>query len=133
MANGNVQEARSLFDRWVSKTEDILLDQLSEKKIGITEDLRNSLRSEIVNVGDGFMVGRFYFLQRGRFVDMGAGRGSESNSRGEGLKVGRKARRAKPWYSKPFYGRLNALQGAIGAQLSEQVISNIKGALKSVT
>jgi hypothetical protein len=78
----------------------------------------------------------FSFLKEGRFVDMGAGRGSKIESQKGNREIitgkARKTRKPKKWYSRPFYGRLYALQGVMGANISEQAISAVLDPLKAI-
>jgi hypothetical protein len=128
--------ARALFltSDWAKRTEVILKDQIKKQGIGVTDGLYNSIRSKVFEKADMMIEAQFNFLREGRFVDMGAGRGKiESQEGNKALLTGGKAtggRKAKKWYSRPFYGRLYALNGVIGAAISEQVVKSIIGELK---
>jgi hypothetical protein len=70
---------------------------------------------------------------------MGAGRGRgkdlavklESSTTNREIIRSRGLTRIKPakWYSKPFYGRLNMLQGVIGMKVMEQSIQSVRNQL----
>jgi len=55
-------------------------------------------------------------------VDMGAGKQSTQ----ENYRLISTGRKPKKWYSPIFFGRLGKLRGAIGYQMSEQVIQSIR-------
>ncbi len=119
-----------LFSRWLTKTEAILRHELRKRKIGVTDDLFKELTTDIQVRGQAVLEGNLTMLTRGRFIDMGVGRGhSLGGSRGSfDLDSGRtrKGRKPKKWYSRPWHGRLHSLYGAIGYSLVEQSIASIK-------
>lgn len=101
--------------------------------IGESDDLRNSLSSNMKRLATGYLEGEISFLERGRFVDMGSGRGYSfgRSTRGDmDLQEGRhkKGRKPKKWYGKVFYGRLNDLQGAVGLKLMDAVTEALRQA-----
>ncbi|MFY0628680.1 MAG: hypothetical protein JXR07_20475 [Reichenbachiella sp.] len=105
-----------IFQKWVSTTEEVFRSELSKRGIGITDQLLRSLKSSVTVMAEGYVKGEFQFLTRGRFVDMGAGRGRPTNQRGS---------KAKRWYSPALYGRLNDLDGIIGYTIMEMAINTI--------
>lgn len=134
MADG-LGDTEVFFSRWVKRTEEILVGQLAAKKIGVTDDLKRSVQSRMITMADGYLRGEFMFMERGRFVDMGAGRGSNTDRSlydMDDAYTNRKKRKPKKWYSRPFYGRLNDLEGAIGYAIMEQAIDEVKRPLKEV-
>lgn len=123
----------SLFRRWLDKTEGLLIQQLSKKKIGVTHELRKQMHKDLRARGMGYLEGEISMLTRGRYVDMGVGRGHSLSGSSRGsfdLDSGRKGRKPKKWYSRTFYGRLHDLYGAIGYELAEQTLSSIKQSIK---
>jgi hypothetical protein len=136
-------EVSQLFDRWLSRTEDIMRSRISEMGIGSyrgkrgPDELLRSLSTQMRSLGQGYLEGSITFLERGRFVDMGSGRGysfGQSIRGSHDLETGRskrKGRRPKKWYGKVFYGRLNDLQGAVGYTMMEGVMSTLKKELQS--
>ncbi len=127
-------EVESLLAGWLAKNEEIFRDSLRTKKVGDTDELYNSFRHEIKRLAQGFLEGSHSFAVRGRFVDMGAGRGSDqslSNKQSYNWTEGRsKGRKPKKWYSPAFYGRLNTLEGAVGLRLMETAIETVKNVVK---
>ncbi|REE01106.1 hypothetical protein [Marinoscillum furvescens] len=118
----------------MNKTEGLLIQQLVRQGIGVTHELRKQLHQELRSKGEGYLEGEFTMLTYGRYVDMGVGRGKSLGMSTRGsldLDKGRKARKPKKWYSKTFYGRLYDLYGAIGYQISQEVLSGIKEPLKA--
>lgn len=138
MAEGKIEEMRSYVTSWADRTDDILLTTMKRLGIGVTDELYNSVRSKVYTMA-GDMVGyELTFLLHGRFRDMGVGRGRskgisskiESTSSNRRIIQGKGSKPAK-WFARPFYGRLNALEGALGFALMEQAISSITKPLKN--
>ena len=131
-------EVSALFERWLTRTEEIMRQRISQMDIGSypgkkgPDELLRSLSSRMRDLGSGYLEGSFSFLERGRFVDMGSGRGYSFGQSIRGthdLETGRrknKGRRPKKWYGKVFYGRLNDLQGAVGYTMMENVLETLK-------
>lgn len=120
-------ETEKFFRRWVRITEQHLMQSLDRHKIHYTGDLKKGLRARISDRGDKLLA-EFYFKSYGRFVDMGVGSMFESTESNRDIILGE--RKSKPWYSKPFFGRLNNLRGAIGYQMMEQVVREERKALE---
>ena len=119
-------ETEVFFDQWLRRTVDIMEGRIRDIDIGESDELRNSLKTSIKRLAQGYLEGEITFLERGRFVDMGSGRGYSfgRSTRGDhDLQEGRhkKGRKPKKWYGKVFYGRLNDLQGAVGLKLMDAV------------
>lgn len=126
-------ELQQLFSRWIKRTDEVLHHELNRRGIGVSDDLDESIKSEMAHLAEGYLEGRFSFLVRGRFVDMGAGRGYTAGGNRTGSELGdrRSKRKPKQWYSRPFFGRLNDLEGAVGFAIMEQAIDSIVQPLKS--
>jgi hypothetical protein len=91
--------------------------------------LYNSLRSKVYQIAGESIGADLSFLLRGRFVDMGAGRLKiESTNSNRDILASRKP---KKWYSRTFFGRLHALNGMVGANISEQAIKAVIEPLKA--
>lgn len=137
LAKETFDDVEQFFSNWLKHNEEIFRDEIKDKAIGDKNELARSFNHELKRLGEGFLEGGHFFLTRGRFVDMGVGRGHgrgalTSSSRSEGWSRGRKGRKPKKWYSPAFYGRLNDLMGATGARISEQAIRNIKEEFKII-
>ncbi|GAB2553322.1 hypothetical protein [Rufibacter soli] len=128
MADSNFDGVYGLVSSWAEKTDSILERQLAIHKVGITKELLDSIKAKVYRKAGEMIEYDLSFLMRGRFRDMGAGRPRKVESMETNRKM-LKTRKPVPIYARPFYGRLNALQGAIGFKISEQaiaaVISNI--------
>jgi hypothetical protein len=130
-------EVYQLVERWLNKTVMYHHEAIDKLKVKDTAALRRSVRAELSKLADGYLEGKLFFDEHGRFVDMGSGRGysfGKKTNRGRfDMEVGRKSRmrerKPRKWYSKVFYGRLNDLQGALGYKLMEQAISSVKDEL----
>ena len=75
-------------------------------------------------------TGKLIFLEYGRFVDMGVGRGKRladvAAEKPSLNKLQRRARKRKQIYSKIAYGKLNGLMGDLMYGLTEETIAEIK-------
>lgn len=109
MANHENQQAfiAQLVDEWSDTVATRVLESLNKKRIGITDELRQSVKGQArANVGE------LLFKEYGRFRDMGAGSGwnkgieTRSGNRQRYLKQGRKPNK---FYSKVAYGTLSGL------------------------
>jgi len=122
------KEAEALFRRWLKETEEGLLYELRRQKVEDTRKLRQTLRTRLAREGK-MLRGEVLFLDRGRFVDMGVGRGQKISQLSKRRKSQR-SRNPKPWYSRAAYGRLNTLAGALGIEFSEQIMKSISDTIK---
>lgn len=115
-----------LADEWAKRTDALLHANLKKLNIGITDELYSSLQHQVYQKGADIVGIDISFLLRGRFVDMGAGAGYKKGAF-EGIQSNREklTRKPKKWYSKTFYGRLNALMGVTGASVSETAVQAI--------
>ena len=131
-AVSRLQEVESFLRNWQEKTKAILLRELKKQGVGVTDELYRELHNELEKKAEGYFNLSLIMLRRGRFVDMGVGRGvplervKAQRDRSRGAK---RKRRAKKWYSRAFYGRLNDLQGAIGFKMMEEVNELIASAI----
>ena len=126
--NALEKEAEQILRRWLEGTEEALLYEIGRKRIGISRELRNTLKADISKLGS-LLRSEVAFLDRGRFVDMGVGRGQKVAQLSQRPKSLR-SRRPKPFYSPTVYGRLDMLAGALGIEFSEQFLSSMKENLK---
>ena len=118
---------KELLKNWTARTAQLFKSNQTKYNIGKTSSLLNSIQGRTQQTQEDQLTASFQFLETGRFVDMGVGKGTKFaeaslNKRGSYTK----GRVPKKWYSRTFYGRLNALQGAIGFSFMEQSISSIK-------
>ena len=122
------QEVEAILARWLERTEEALLYEMRRQRIGITRQLRQTLKTRLFK--DGQLIrGEILFLDRGRFVDMGVGRGqkiAQLSKRPKSLR----SRRPKRFYSPTTYGRLSMLAGALGIEFSEQFLGAMRETLK---
>lgn len=122
-------ETLDVLTSWMKRTEVIFHREIARLRIGDTTNLDKSIEQEVRQRGQATLEGAFEFLMRGRFVDMGAGKGARKLETREGnrmlLQKG-KGRRPKKWYSRAFWGRLNDLQGVLGYRMMESSIDAVK-------
>lgn len=136
MAEGKIGEVEKYVRSWKDKTDQVLKDMLIRYDVGYTEELFKSIRGKVYKMSSDRIGYDLGFMKHGRFRDMNVGRGRkknlslkiESTSSNRRIIAGKAPKGLKPakWFSKPFYGRLNALQGAIGYSMMEQAILSVK-------
>lgn len=135
----NYSRVLAFVRAWDSRTLDVLLGSLRKQQVGDTEELAKSVRTLIETLGDGNIRWQLFFQTVGRFVDMGSGRGVKMGRRTRatpgvddyGLafrerRTKKKQRKPKKWYSRPVYGRLNALMGAVAATMAEMAVNGVR-------
>jgi hypothetical protein len=118
-----LQKVENLLSNWQEKTKAILLRELKKQGIGDTDALYNELAHDMEKKAEGYFNLNLHMLRRGRFIDMGVGRGitiDRVKAQRDKSRGAKRKRRAKKWYSRAFYGRLNDLQGAIGFKMMEE-------------
>lgn len=123
---------RDTVDGWAHYAIVEFQKALDKQKIGITRQLFNSFKKQLqANRGDVMAV-MIRFLQYGRFVDMGVGRGlaayeRDSNranlvgARAYGANVPYVKRRPKKWYSKTRWAQMMRLQELLARDLDEDI------------
>jgi len=118
----NFKEVFNLSRRWLARTKEVLARERNKLGVDDTLELKQSVKTRQEN---NFPMIKLLLLMklRGRFVDMGAGRNYRKIQSMENNRS-RIRRRPKKWYSRPFYGRLNDLQGAIGYKMMEQALES---------
>lgn len=136
MASNPIDEVRSYVQAWADRTDQVLLQMMKRFGVGITEELFKSVRSDVYARASDMIGYELRFLTYGRFRDMnvGRGRGKDLSLKFESTTTnreiihgkGRKRLKTAKWYSRPFYGRLNALEGALGISMMEQSIRAVK-------
>lgn len=126
-------EAEKFFDETLAFVEDYhnkgtkeaILKAVDRMKVGAKgqgmQDLKLSVRTEVRQSGTT-IIGETFFLTYGRFRDMGTG----SGGRGAGK------RRPAPFYSKPYYARLNALMGVVNVKVAETAAETVMSKLNDI-
>ena len=125
------QEAERIFFKWLERTGQVLDGEIDRLDVKDSKELKKSLKFRLFRISADVIGGEISFLIRGRFVDMGAGRKKKVDAFSEREDFGRRrrkqiGRKPKKWYSPAFFGRINDLQGALGFQLMEQALTEIK-------
>ena len=131
--NGIRQELLEYVTEWARLTEERLQDRVKSWRATDTEALLNSIRLEVYERSAGLLGVDVSFLTYGRYVDMGVGRGHGRQAarvtreayRERHEAAPRRVRRAKKWYGRTFYGRLNALSDVVATQLVDESIDTI--------
>jgi len=137
-------ELLQLIDKWLDIVVDQLHNALDEYDIGkLDGDLWKSITGSIVSSGGSVQEVIVKFMQYGRFVDMGVGKGMPIGSQ---RKLGKKQysknrngsgqllshnRKSKPWYSKTKYREIARLRELMADSLSDQAFSVIEGAIRT--
>jgi hypothetical protein len=116
---------------WAPWIHGRLLSEFSKMDIGVTEELLHSLGYKVFTQS-GLDGGKYElsFLEYGRMLDMGVGRGVSSsiaaNARAYRKASDHKIRQAKKWYSKTTYGGLNRLIRMVIDGYQPAIINTIK-------
>lgn len=119
---------------WAKVVDTRLKKQFAKRKIGFSDELFRSLHYEVFKAASG-NDGEFRlsFLEYGRMLDMGAGRGAQHS-----IKENRKAyrrvsdhhiRQPKKWYSPTAYGSLNRLIGSLVNGYADGTLNLLKNNL----
>lgn len=126
-------ERRKIIEDWSRYTTERLKKKQLKLKIGKSMELYNSTAGRVLG-GSEATGTQHRFLMRGRFVDMGVGRGQsiadvKANSDLRGLLgIGRKP---KKWYSKTFAAETAELSNILSKTYADQaallITENIKG------
>lgn len=117
---------------WARIAIERLQEALSKKKIGITQDLFNSFKRELVSNNGDIGAVLIKFLMYGRFVDMGVGQGMKAYERKTNranfiaakayeADVSYTKRQAKRWYSKTKTAESFRLQELLMEELGERI------------
>lgn len=121
-------EIAQIVREWAEVTELTLKDRIRRLGIGRksnSTELLNSVRHRVYVAAANVIGVDFMFLQEGRYIDMGVGRGYPlSGPTSRHVREGGRPRRwPRRWYSRPFYGRVNKLLEIISVQVTESIIS----------
>lgn len=110
------------IEQWSNRVTEAVLRALQQKKIGVSDKLRQSVRADAKR-----NIGELVFKQYGRFVDMGKGRGSQPGIESiESNRAKLTGRKPKKFYSKPAYGTLGSLVQALVSNYQEHIVYNAK-------
>lgn len=132
-----------MIESWAKITVQQLIKNLDKYKIGVSQQLRESLKYTIVKDSQNF-VDRvtFSFNLYGRFVDMGVGKGnglgaakeSKRYREANGLKgVGPgHLRKKKPWESKGFTSQSFRLQELLAEMMQSMITTEVADSLSKI-
>jgi hypothetical protein len=112
------QDTLESVSGWAVRTRQILSDNIDKLKVVETGEFKASLRVD-TRVSGTQIICSFKFMLKGKFSDMGAGRGQSANTK-------KTKRKTKKWYSRAFYGRLSSLRGMIGYRVASEVVKSSK-------
>ncbi|PRY90564.1 hypothetical protein [Mongoliibacter ruber] len=127
-------EIHKILTRWTERTSFLMKMEQKRLEIGDTNALNQSQAERVLQKSETLLESELEFLVRGRMVDMGAGRGSRKietrDGNGRLVRGKNKPRKPKKWYSRIYWGRINALQGVLGFKLMESSIRSVKDVLE---
>lgn len=118
-------------------------NKMQRMKVMDTSALRESLDSIVSGNESGNVIGKLLFLQYGRFIDMGVGRGNPIggnvqelqnrilSSEGRDRFKNKGPRKPRKIYSPIAYGKLNGLIEDIAYGFTQETINTIKKELES--
>ncbi len=149
-------EVLAVVREWALRNDKILTDLIRKMDIGVNEELYPSVKSKVFELAAAAVGMDLSFMTHGRFRDMGAGRGpgrqerdltvagivakvesQDTNGRilirkrGKGGRFKKnkkelKGRKAAKWYSRAFYGRLNALSAVVSTKMVEAAVQAVQ-------
>lgn len=137
----NSSDNRSLYKLvydWARYANDDLGKSIEKKRIGKTLALFNSRKFNVIGTGSLPDKVAFDFLLRGKFVDMGVGRGQKlgdvKGNQAIYSATGVKGRKPKKWFSKVLFPEANTLTKLLADQygiISQNIIKeNIDSTIK---
>ncbi len=127
-----------LLSDWARYTVYKLYEALNGFMIDINGPLFRSIQTELVKSGGDVEAVLLKFLQYGRFVDMGVGRGVPIGSAGSGAfsaarnadgKLKAYRRKPKHWYSKTWYAEVQKLKDLFVKEFGKDIPVAIHDAL----
>jgi len=126
-----------IADKWAFFTISIWKEKLVKYRIGKSGALKSSFTKKVVGSPAGDVISiQFAFNYRGKFVDMGVGKGTRiSGTREnktsrylEGRMLGNR-RTPKKWYGKTFFAEVSTLKEIMAREYAHkgviQIIENI--------
>lgn len=125
------------FKTWLEITEQKLIENAKAADLEKTKDLIGSIRAQVDSARGTRLEGSIAQLVRGRFRDMGerkikADRKGLTTNRRKLTDMKRRQKKHKSWYSRTFYGRLNALLGILGMTVANEALEITKENLPAV-
>ena len=127
---------------WAKFAAEKLVKALGKYKIGKSGDLQRSIYNEIQASGGDAYKALFKFLQYGRFVDIGTGRGFARGAKGtsafslsrneNGTLKATVNRKPKPWYSKTMYREIKILSEKLLADMDEKTMATIQARIRRI-
>lgn len=118
---------------WEKSVHKVLQGRLSKLKVGDTGELSRSIKTDVMMRSEGMIYIELTMRARGRFRDMGVGRGVDfetalMNTERDKSRGAKRARTPNYWYSRAFFGRLNSLQSALGYKAMHEVSEMVHSA-----
>ena len=127
---------------WAQIAATRMVKALKRYKIGKSGALMQSIQQEIYKNGGDSYKAIFRYLQYGRFVDIGTGRGFTRGARGtasfalsrneNGTLKAAVNRHPKSWYSKTMYREIKILSEKLLADMDEKVMETIKARIRRI-
>lgn len=106
-------EVKNYVDFWANDTTERLKAGIDKLIVRDTGELKASIRST-VSVANSDIRVKFSFMLKGKFSDMGAGRGQPANTQ-------RSKRIAKKWASPVLFGAIHKLQAVVQSTYMSEV------------
>ncbi len=118
---------------WARYANRDLGKSLDKKKVGVTMELVRSRKFRVEGSGDDVQKAIFSFLEYGKFVDMGVGKGQKlGDVKGNQViykETGIKGRKAKKWYSKVIFPEANTLAKLLEENYGLKITSELNESL----
>lgn len=121
--------AENFLYEWVESTEKIIGSVIIKKGVKVSEPDRENISIALQAMGKGIYELTFAARQSLRFVDMGAGPGYQKGVRNPTTSTRtpiNSGRKPKKILTKPFFGRLSALQSVLVAYVTQMANFDIQ-------
>lgn len=121
--------AEDFLYEWVESTEKIIGSVIIKKGVKISQPDQKNISISLQAMGKGIYELTFSARQTLRFVDMGAGPGYEKGVRSPTTSTRtpiNSGRKPKKILTRPFFGRLNALQSVLVAYVTQMADFDIQ-------
>lgn len=142
MANEDLLSFDDQVSLWGKIASQRMIKALTQMGIRDSGGLQKSIEHQINKAGGDVTVAMFKFLQYGRFVDMGTGRGIARGAKGttsftmyrndSGTLKASVNRKPKPWYSRTMYREIKILSEKLLANMDEKVMDTIQARLRRI-
>lgn len=122
-----MDEARQYIDQWCATTERVVGAALVKNKVKISHPSEKNIKFNIIEKADGIVTIQIITRDALRFIDMPAGRGHKLDRQAYNKHTDKyKVRKKKNVFSRPIYGRLEALKSVLTVTTIERIMEEVE-------